>query len=221
MPFVDGPGRHPLPSPEAFAPTLGERGIGADTQVVAYDDVRNSLAARLWWMLDAIGRPVSLLDGGLAAWTGDLETGPARAREPVEVAPQPWPADRIVNARHIADELADGSAVVLDARAPERFRGDVEPIDPVAGHIPGAVSAPWAEYSVGDDGRFLAPDALRARFEQLLDGRPAIAQCGSGVTACQALFTLRLAGLDDGRLYEGSWSDWVHDPSRPVATGRS
>jgi thiosulfate/3-mercaptopyruvate sulfurtransferase len=219
-PFVDGPGRHPLPSPEAFARTLGARGIGAATHVVAYDDVRDSLAARLWWMLDALGQPVSLLDGGLAAWAGELEVGPTRQRAPVEIDPRPWPVERIADASAVSDALNTDSAVVLDARAAERFRGDVEPIDPVAGHIPGAVSVPWSG-NLGADGRFLPAGDLRARFAPLLNDRHAVAHCGSGVTACHALVALRRAGIDNGRLYVGSWSDWVHDPTRPVATGEA
>jgi thiosulfate/3-mercaptopyruvate sulfurtransferase len=219
-PFVDGPGRHPLPRPESFASALGARGIGAATYVVAYDDVRDSLAARLWWMLDALGQQVSLLDGGLAAWAGELEVGPARRDDPVDIDPRPWPVERIVDASAVSDALRGDSAVVLDARAAERFRGEVEPIDPVAGHIPGAVSVPWSA-NLGADGRFLPAEELRARFAPLLKDRPAVAHCGSGVTACHALVALRLAGIDDGRLYVGSWSDWVHDPARPVATGEA
>jgi len=213
-----GPGRHPLPSPEAFARTLGAAGVADDDLVVAYDDAGDSLAVRLWWMLDATGRRAALLDGGLAAWSGPLGTGPARTRAAVAVEARPWPAERLVDAEAVADALRTGSAAVLDARAPERYRGEVEPLDPVAGHIPGARNAPWSG-NIGDDGRFLAPEALRARFAALGADDRTIVQCGSGVTGCHDLFAMRLAGLGDARLYSGSWSDWVRNPDRPVATG--
>lgn len=221
-PAFDGPGRHPLPSPEAFAASMARAGIGDGTSVVAYDDAQGSLAARLWWMLDAVGERIALLDGGLASWAGPLETGPAEAtRRPGVFTQRPWPADAVVDAVEVQRALAAGDATVLDARMPERYRGDDEPLDPVAGHIPGAVSAPWVGNLGAETGRFLPLGQLRARFERLGVGsdRPAIAQCGSGVTACHDLFAMRLAGLHGGRLYEGSWSDWVHDGTRPVATG--
>jgi thiosulfate/3-mercaptopyruvate sulfurtransferase len=217
----DGPGRHPLPSPETFSATMGRTGIGDGIAVVAYDDARGSLAARLWWMLDALGEQVALLDGGLASWRGPLETGPpATVREPVLFSPRPWPADGLVDADEVARAVAAVDSIVLDARMPERYRGEVESLDPVAGHIPGAISAPWAANVDEESGRFLDGRVLRERFATLGldDDHPGIAHCGSGVTACHELFALRLAGFD-GRLYEGSWSDWVHDGSRPVATG--
>lgn len=212
-----GPGRHPLPSPEAFARTIGSAGIVDDILVVAYDDVGGSVAARLWWMLDGTGYRVALLDGGLAGWLGPLETGPGRPRSPVAVALRSWPAERVVDANAVAGALRAGGTI-LDARAPERYRGDVEPLDPVAGHIPGARNAPWSG-NIGDDGRFLPPEALRARFAEYNADDRTIAQCGSGVTGCHNLFAMRLAGIGDARLYTGSWSDWVRDPDRPVATG--
>ena len=219
-PFVDGPGRHPLPTPEAFAATMRAAGIGESDLVVCTDDVRGSVAARLWWMLDATGRRAALLDGGAQAWAGPLETGPARPRVPGPFEPRPWPADVVVNADAVATALREGTPV-LDARAAERYRGDVEPIDPVAGHIPGARSAPWGDNLDPDTGRFRDVETLRARYERVgvHDAADAIASCGSGVTTCHDLFAMRLAGLGDARLYEGSWSDWVHDASRPVATG--
>jgi thiosulfate/3-mercaptopyruvate sulfurtransferase len=216
-PFVDGPGRHPLPSPETFAATLSAAGIGDDDTVVAYDDVRGSVAARLWWMLDATGRRAALLDGGLQAWNGPLETGPGQRRPPADAEVGPWPQARVVEAETVAEAIRTGAVAVLDARAGERFRGEVEPLDPVAGHIPGARSAPWTD-DLGDDGRFRSPEALRSRFEALGASEGTIVQCGSGVTSCHALFAMRLAGLGDARLYVGSWSDWVHDRDREVAT---
>jgi thiosulfate/3-mercaptopyruvate sulfurtransferase len=217
-PFVGGPGRHPLPDAGRFTTALASRGIGPDDLVIAYDDGIGSVAARLWWMLDAVGRRCALLDGGLAAWEGALETGPAGVRRAAELAVRQWPEDRLVDADGVAKALAAGE-VVLDARVGERYRGETEPIDPVAGHIPGARSAPFPDV-IAADGRFRSPDDLRGRFAALgVDARTEpIAYCGSGVTASLDVFALRLAGLD-ARLYEGSWSDWVHDPSRPVATG--
>jgi thiosulfate/3-mercaptopyruvate sulfurtransferase len=211
----DGPGRHPLPTPAAFAATLGRLGIGPDEPVVVYDVMHGMHAARLWWMLDALGHRVAILDGGLAAWRGSLETGPAMRRAGIDVEPRPWPADRLVDADDVARALRDGSATVIDVRAPERFRGETEPFDPVAGHIPGAVNVPLAT-NVDEDGRFRTAAELRASYEVY---GPAIAHCGSGLTACQTVFAMRLAGLPPPALYEGSWSDWVHDPARPVATG--
>ncbi len=217
-PAFDGPGRHPLPTPATFAATMARSGIGDGTAVVAYDDARGSVAARLWWMLEVLGAPVALLDGGLAAWGAPLESGPPAMRARATFTPRPWPEEAVSDAREVARSVAAGDAVVLDARMPERYRGDVEPFDPVAGHIPGAVSAPWVGNLDDETSRFLTPDVLRARFRSLGAERGAIAHCGSGVTACHELFAMRLAGVPGGRLYEGSWSDWVHE-ARPVATG--
>jgi thiosulfate/3-mercaptopyruvate sulfurtransferase len=197
VPFVEGPGRHPLPDPERFAAALAVRGVGSQHLVVAYDDSVGSVAARLWWMLDATGRRCALLDGGLRS----------------------WPEDLLVDADGVAEALRAGE-VVIDARVGDRYRGETEPIDPVPGHIPGARSMPFPEV-VGTDGRFRSPDELRERFRAVgVDETTVpIAYCGSGVTASLDVFALKLAGLGNARLYEGSWSDWVHEPSRPVATG--
>jgi thiosulfate/3-mercaptopyruvate sulfurtransferase len=218
-PAFEGPGRHPLPTRDAFARTMAQAGIGDGTAVVAYDDARGSLAARLWWMLDTVGERSALLDGGLSAWTGDLEKGPGRTPALTSFTARPWPAADLVDAGGVASAIADGSAPVLDARMPERFRGEVEPLDPVAGHIPGARGAPWVDNLDPATGLFRSRDRLRARYRALGvgDGISAIAHCGSGVTACHDLLAMRLAGFH-GRLYEGSWSDWVH-AGRPVATG--
>ena len=215
-----GPGRHPLPSPDAFARTLSVAGIGDDSLVIAYDDAEGSLAARLWWMLDAIGYRAALLDGGLLAWSGALETGPARGRSATPVRPRPWPPGRIGTVDEVAAALRGATKTVLDARAPERYRGEVEPLDPVGGHIPGVRNAPWAG-NLSASGTFRSPEELRERYAALgvTAGADTIAHCGSGVTACHDLFAMRLAGLGDARLYVGSWSEWVGDPARPVATG--
>lgn len=218
-------GRHPLPSPERFAAALGRAGIAEGQPVVAYDDAGNSTAARLWWLLHVLDQPVAVLDGGLAAWTGELATA-APAPTPVARVPRPWPAGRFVS----ADELAASGAVVFDARTAERYAHGDPAIDPRPGHIPGAVSAPWAG-NLDASGRFRAPDELRERFSPASGGTPtrlwkdAIAYCGSGVTACHDLLAMTVAGLDRpgaGRrlaLYPGSWSQWGADPSRPAATG--
>ncbi len=212
-------GRHPLPSPEAFAASLGRLGIGPSDPVVAYDDAGGAMAARLGWMLRVLGRPAALLDGGIGAWDGPLEAG-AVDRAPAEVAPEPWPTDSLLDADAVAAGLRSGRLVVIDARAAERYRGEVEPVDPQAGHIPGAVNVPHTG-NVDADGRFLGPDALRARFaEASVDGlRDVAVYCGSGVTACHDVLAIELAGLGRARLYPGSWSQWSSDPRRPVATG--
>jgi thiosulfate/3-mercaptopyruvate sulfurtransferase len=217
----DGPGRHPVPSPEKLAGILGTRGIGDDHVVVAYDDAGGSVAARLWWLYRHFGHDGScaVLDGGIDAWTeagGPLETSP------VDHPPATWTPrgarDDLVGTEEVAGMLG-GEALLLDARAGERYRGETEPIDPRAGHIPGAVSAPWAA-NLGPDGRFLHTEALRRRYRALgADDRAVVAYCGSSLSATHDLLALELAGIDGGRLYEGSWSHWSSDPDRPAATG--
>lgn len=221
-PFVDGPGRHPLPDPDAFAAKMATLGIDDEMVIVAYDDVRNSVAARLWWMLWVTGHKVALLDGGLQAWRdqgGAIESGAMTPRDRVMFGSVPWPPDRIAPASAVESTLRAGSAPVLDVRAAERYRGETEPYDPVAGHIPGARSAPWTD-NLTEDGTFRSREELRQRFGALgVTGDAAISHCGSGINACHTLFAIHLAGFGDARLYEGSWSDWVHDAGRPVATG--
>ncbi|HZQ29210.1 MAG TPA: sulfurtransferase [Acidimicrobiales bacterium] len=213
-----GPGRHPLPAPGAFARAMEALGIGDGVTVVAYDDAGGSIAARLWWMLDVQDHAALVLDGGLAAWPGPLVKEPSPGESPLPAPPahftaRPWPAGTLAD----ADAVAAATGAVLDARAPERYRGDVEPVDPRAGHVPGARNAPWAANLDPATGRFLPAAALRARYDEF--GPVEIAYCGSGVTACHDLLALRLAGLPPARLYEGSWSDWSADPVRPLATG--
>ena len=218
-----GSGRHPLPSPEGFARTMSRVGIGDDTAVVAYDDASGSIAARLWWMLDATGHAVALLDGGLAAWSGPRATGPAPVEPATSAfAARPWPRERVAEADDVHAALDAHVVVVLDARLGERYRGEVEPIDPIAGHIPGARSAPWAENVDPSTGRFRSSDQLRERYgaRGVRTGDDAIVYCGSGLTATHDLLAMRLAGFPrDGRLYGGSWSGWIEDPTRPVAIG--
>ena len=227
-----GPGgRHPLPPPEALARVLSRLGIAPETHVIAYDDGNGSVAARLWFLLRLHGHArVSLLDGGLAAWTA--------AGLPLSTAGQPVPTaalralvrdpSLVVDRPHVATLVAsraaraEGRPLLLDVRAPERYRGEVEPLDPVAGHIPGAVNAPFADsLRSAADPRWKQPAELRALFEAAgaTPGRPLIASCGSGVTACHALFALALAGLGPAQLYAGSWSDWISEPSAEIARG--
>lgn len=217
-------GRHPLPPREAFAATLGGWGIEADTQVVAFDDMGGAFAARLWWMLRWVGhRAAAVLDGGLKAWTGSgraLEPGRPLAGEPSRFEPGA-PLVVSVTADEVLAVVDDPTVVLLDARAAARFRGEGESTDPVAGHIAGARSAPFLD-NLGDDGRLRPPQRLRERYEERLAGTVptrAIAYCGSGVTACHDVLAMAHAGLPLPRLYPGSWSEWITDPSRPRATG--
>jgi len=217
----EGPGRHPVPSATKLATILGRSGIGDDHVVVAYDDAGGSIAARLWWLYRHFGHDgdCAVLDGGITAWTdaGNELTMDVPVH-PVATWTPGTPADDLVGTDEITAMLS-GDALLLDARAAERYRGETEPIDPRAGHIPGAVSAPFVS-NLGADGRFLAPDALRARYASLgADERPVVAYCGSSLSATHDLLAMELAGIDGGRLYEGSWSHWSSDPSRPAATG--
>jgi len=223
-PIVPGvTGRHPLPSPAAAAATLGGWGIDAATQVVAYDDVGGAFAARLWWLLKWLGHDaVAVLDGGWPAWlaAGRPMRGGVEHRAERTFVARPRPG-MVVDADVTAAAAAGGAVRVLDARAADRFAGQNETIDPVAGHIPGAVSLPFAG-GVGSDGRFLPPDVLGARFDAALAGADpaaAIVYCGSGVTAAHLVLAAAHAGRPLPRLYAGSWSEWIVDPGRGVATG--
>jgi len=217
-------GRHPLPSPEAAAGMFGRLGVGPGTQVVAYDQGSGMFASRLWWMLRWLGHgAVAVLDGGFERWT--REGRPVTADVP-PAAHASFAAGRMEptsSAAEIERAIADGTLSLVDARVAERFRGDVEPIDAVAGHVPGARNHPFTS-SLGADGRFLPAAELRAALEERLGGMPAqgtIAMCGSGVTACHLLLAMQVAGLPGARLYAGSWSEWSRDPSRPVARGEA
>jgi thiosulfate/3-mercaptopyruvate sulfurtransferase len=214
-----GRGRHPLPAPDALQEAARSWGIGTGSRVVAYDDVGNLSAARAWWLLRWAGlTSVQLLDGGLGAWRGAgyaLESGPV-ARRPGDVTLAPG-ALPVLGPEESAALSRTG--LLLDARALERYRGDVEPVDPRAGHIPGAVSAPTSE-NLRPDGTFAEPGALARRFTALGADRAAAigVYCGSGITAAHEVAALAIAGYD-AALYPGSWSEWVSDPARPVAVG--
>jgi thiosulfate/3-mercaptopyruvate sulfurtransferase len=210
-------GRHPWPSAAQVGEVMSRAGIGPGVRVVAYDDASGAIAARLWFLLIAHGHDdVAVLDGGITRWRAE---GRPLTTELPRVAPcsfTPAPRPGLVLSKQDMLQLAPGTPV-LDARAGERYRGETEPIDPRAGHIPGARSAPFTENLEG--GVFRSPVQLRERFANLgaVDQAP-IVYCGSGVTACHDLLALRVAGLS-GRLYAGSWSEWSSDPSLPVATG--
>jgi thiosulfate/3-mercaptopyruvate sulfurtransferase len=216
-----GPGRHPLPSAPKFARVLGERGIGDEHVVVAYDDAGGSVAARLWWLYRHFGhdRACAVLDGGFEAWADaglPLTTAPA-AHEPARWTPAE-PRDDVVDTAAVEASLG-GPTLLIDARAAERYRGETEPVDPRPGHVPGALSVPWAS-NLGSDGRFLPPAELRRRYEALgVSERPTVAYCGSSLKATHDLLARELAGIRGARLYEGSWSHWSSDPGRPAATG--
>jgi thiosulfate/3-mercaptopyruvate sulfurtransferase len=205
-------GRHPLPSPERFAEVLGRVGIAEGQAVVTYDDAGGSIAARLWWMLHVLGEPVAVLDGGVAAWPGEVTTEVAHYPSLPRPA-RPWPAGRFVS----ADEVASTSATVIDVRTAARYEHGDPAVDPRPGHIPGALSKPWAGNIDADTGRLLPPAGLRARFADT--AAPVVAYCGSGVTACHDLLALEVAGVTDTALYAGSWSQWAGDPERPAELG--
>jgi thiosulfate/3-mercaptopyruvate sulfurtransferase len=215
-------GRHPLPDIHQFAARMNERGVTPDTQVVVYDDMGGNFAVRLWWMLRWLGHErAALLDGGYPMWV--------KERRPVSTdVPPPrkgtfFPRPRLgatVDTHFVERFREDPSVRLMDARAAERFAGLQEPIDPVAGHIPGAVNRFWQK-NLQPDGRFKPAQALRDDFQAALgsaSAEKAVHMCGSGVTACHNIFAMELAGLPGGRLYPGSWSEWCADPARPVAS---
>lgn len=224
-PVVKGvTGRHPLPDPSALIERLRSCGLRADSQVVLYDDGPGAYAARAWWLLIWLGKRdgLYLLDGGLKAWreSGQELTTTPPSNPPGDFAAQP-DSSLVLTTEQLAQRLGNPAMTLLDARALPRFRGEVEPLDPVAGHIPGAQCAVFTD-NLGANGRFLSAQALRQRFDTLRGERPLenlVAYCGSGVTACHNLFAMSLAGYPLAPLYAGSWSEWITDPSRPTATG--
>jgi thiosulfate/3-mercaptopyruvate sulfurtransferase len=216
-------GRHPLPNPADWARTLGQWGIDHNTQVVAYDQGNGAYAARLWWLMRWAGHTrVAVLDGGYQAWlaaglavSAKVESRAARtfAMRTCKLA--------TVAAEAILPALTRGEMLLVDARGADRFAGENESIDRVAGHVPGALNAPFAA-NLNAEGRFLPAALLARRWQALLGARPAselVSMCGSGVTACHNLLALEIAGLSGARLYPGSWSEWIRDPARPIARG--
>lgn len=216
-------GRHPLPDPDRLSATLGAAGIGSHSQVVVYDDCGGASAARLWWLLRWLGHEaVAVLDGGLPRWVAEgrpvTTATPLRAPARFEGRPRD---DALVDGAFVAASLGTRDVLLVDARAPARYRGDAEPIDPIAGRIPGARNRPLT-LNLDEGGVFKAPAALRAEFESVLAGAPpgrVIHYCGSGVGSCHNVLAMEVAGLSGSRLYPGSWSEWIADPSRPIERG--
>lgn len=216
-------GRHPLPDPGFFAEWLGRCGVDGGKQVVAYDQGGGAFAARLWWMLRWLGHEAAaVLDGGWAAWTSagypvsDERPAPAPAVFEPRANNELW-----LTSEQLETALGDGRVRLIDARGAERFRGDAEPIDPKAGHVPGAVNAPFTG-NLDERGRFKKAGELKKRFEPAVadaSEQQVVHMCGSGVTACHNLLAMEVAGLGDSRLYPGSWSEWITDPKRPMETG--
>ncbi len=213
-------GRHPLPDPAVFVRKMSACGVDAQSRVVAYDNEGGIFAARLWWLLRWLGHDsVAVLDGGLGAWmrAGKALDDCRPAYDERAFSGQPTPV--AVDAGYVAAHLQSPDMLLIDARSPARFRGEGETLDPVGGHIPGALNRCYADNLVAAGGVFKSAAVLRAEFELLLAGRDprsVVQQCGSGVTACHNLLAMELAGLPGSRLYPGSWSEWCSDPSRPV-----
>ena len=217
-------GRHPLPQRETVAKWLGSLGLHNGMQIVVYDRNKSAYCGRLWWMLKWLGHDaVALLDGGLAAWKaagGALASGPAPSPKPAEFAVKPALRQLLLTA-DVSAALGRPEQTIVDARAGARFRGEMEPLDPVAGHIPGALNRPYTE-NFTEDGCFKSPEALRAEWDQVLAGRSpnsVVHHCGSGVTAVPNLMAMEMAGLGTTALYAGSWSEWCNTPGLPCAKG--
>jgi thiosulfate/3-mercaptopyruvate sulfurtransferase len=217
-------GRHPLPSREKFATWLSGVGFANDMQAVVYDRNGNNYCGRLWWMLKWVGHDAAaVLDGGLQAWQasgGELRSGAEPSHFQSNFEPGP-PLRSLVSTQQVAQGLGQPAPTLIDARAVPRYRGEVEPLDPVAGHIPGALNRPFAS-NLGPDGRFKPPQQLRAEFEQLLQGRDprsVVHHCGSGVSAVPNLLAMEIAGFAPTGLYAGSWSEWCRTPGLPVEKG--
>ena len=224
-PITPQTGRHPLPDPELLAASLGKAGVGQTTQVAAYDDMGGAYAARLWWLLRWLGHlQVAVLNGGWQQWLKEERTV---SRDLPVPTPQAFPYHGVKPGVYLTtDEVLQivrgrHPGLLVDARAENRYRGEGETVDPVAGHVPGAINLPFAG-NLAEDGRFSHPAALRQRYQAALGAiQPdsAVFMCGSGVTACHNLLAMELAGMKGARLYAGSWSEWIRDPARPVAKG--
>ena len=216
-------GRHPLPAPGLLADKLGSLGVGDQTQVVAYDDAGGMFAARLWWLLRWLGHSqVAVLNGGLQAWVSSSHPLSAETPEAHAAAfTLKLQNGMKVDADYVQHHLGSPEMLLIDARSPDRYRGENETLDPVGGHIPGAINRFFKD-NLGPDGCFKQASELQEEYGQFLkggDAHTAVLQCGSGVTACHNLLAMEAAGLDGARLYAGSWSEWCADPARPVATG--
>lgn len=221
-------GRHPLPNPHHFCDRLAELGAREDTLLVAYDASGGVYASRLWWLARHVGHlKVAVLDGGIQAWVsegGQLQTTEFKKARAGRLSPRPtlcprWTVEMVES--WVQSGGSPEVAILLDARSPERFRGEEEPLDPVAGHIPGSINRPFGA-NLQADGRFKPAEVLRAEFEQILQGldpTTVVHSCGSGISACHNLVAMEVAGLMGSALYPGSWSEWCADPARPVATG--
>ncbi|MBE0613622.1 MAG: sulfurtransferase [Burkholderiales bacterium] len=221
-PITPASGRHPLPDPNLLADKLGRWGVDGDKQVVVYDDSFGAMAVRLWWLLRWLGHDaVALLDGGFPAWQRQGRELGADTPLIQPAAFRAAPDDNLWIDSPAMLQALEQKRVIIDARAEERFSGFIEPLDKVAGHIPGTLNSPY-EDNLDMRGNFLKAEELRALYEPLLGGSPpneAIHMCGSGVTACHNLLAMEIAGMPGGKLYVGSWSEWITDPSRPIATG--
>ena len=225
-PITPDSGRHPLPDPARLASWLGNHGIGPDTQVIAYDDSGGTMAVRLWWLLRWFGHTrVALLDGGWPTWRAagfPQETTLPPMPEAVDFSGSPnW--HHVITSDQIERQLLDDTHDIqlLDVRTTERFRGDAEPIDPVAGHIPGSINLPL-QLNLTEEGRFKEAATLAHLYQTALEDiepEQVVLMCGSGVTACHSLLAMKIAGLPCAKLYAGSWSEWIRDPARPIATG--
>jgi thiosulfate/3-mercaptopyruvate sulfurtransferase len=215
-------GRHPLPTLAVFEQAMRDIGVRQDSLVVAYDAANSQAAARLWWLLiDAGHRAVKVLDGGFAAWSAaglPTVSGPSAPAAGGDFIAHPGQRPQLAGTEISARLGSPGAPILIDVRTPERYAGEKEQIDPVAGHIPGAINLPWAA-NVRADGRFRPPDEIARRYAEAGGKEDAVVYCGSGITAPHSLLALESAGLRAAALYPGSWSEWICDPSRPIATG--
>lgn len=218
-------GRHPLPTRQAFASLMREHGVTPDTDVVIYDASGGMFSAHLWWMLRWLGHDrAQVLDGGWQTWqSGGYPTEDGATELVLAASDRSWPTPlaNVIDVAAVVANIKHPAFTMLDARAANRYRGEVEPMDPVAGHIPGALNRPNTE-NLQEDGRFKSPEVLKREFDMLLAGRSPkdiVHQCGSGITACHNLLAMELAGARGSRLYAGSWSEWCADSARPVALG--
>ncbi len=222
-PITASSGRHPLPDPQALADWFGSVGIGADTQVVIYDDMGGAMAARCWWLLQTFGhQSAAVLDGGLPQWQSQGFSVTSELTEAIPgVFDCQWQSSAIIEVQVVQANLDKPTFQLVDSRAAERYRGEQEPIDPIAGHIPHALNRDL-NLNLDEDGCFKPPQQLQREWQALLaglDGKSIVHMCGSGVTACHNQLAMEYAGLIGSRVYAGSWSEWITDTKRPVATG--